>query len=265
MTRFDRDTGLERVGSNEFEGEVDRGWFVMAAPNGGYLASIILRALTMTVDEAQRSPRSLTVHYLRPAVEGPLTIRTTVERAGRSLSTLSARLYQGDTYVAAALAAFSRPFSGYEYNDARMPEVPGPDVAPEAPRLPGITPPIFDRMDYRFAYGDLPFSGSDRSVIGAWMRLKDGRIPDSLFVPTLADGCPPSIFGRLDGPSPAPTIDLTVHFRTSMPVSDSSPNDYLFAVFRSRVGAEGFFEEDGEIYSESGLMVAQSRQLALLR
>jgi hypothetical protein len=99
MTRFDRDTGLERVGANEFEGKVDRGWFVMAAPNGGYLASIILRALTMTVDEAQRSPRSLTVHYLRPAVVGPLTIRTTVERAGRSLSTLSARFYQGDTYM----------------------------------------------------------------------------------------------------------------------------------------------------------------------
>jgi hypothetical protein len=50
-----------------------------------------------------------------------------------------------------------------------------------------------------------------------------------------------------------------------MPVSDSGPSDYLFGLFRSSVGAEGFFEEDGEIYSESGLMVAQSRQLALLR
>ena len=265
MTRFDRDTALVRVGPNEFEGNVDRGWFVTSAPNGGYLASIILRALTMTVDDPERPPRSLTVHYLRPAVEGPLRIETTVERAGRSLSTLSARLYQNDGFLAAALAAFSRPFSGFEYDDGRMPDVPAPEVAPEAPRIPGRMPPIFDRMDYRFAFGDLPFSGSDRSVIGAWMRLNDGRIADALFVPTLTDGCPPSIFGRLTEPIAAPTIDLTVHFRKTLPLADADPGDYLLAVFRSRVGAEGFFEEDGEIYSRNGILVAHSRQLGLLR
>ncbi|HZA39533.1 MAG TPA: thioesterase family protein [Actinomycetota bacterium] len=265
MTRFDRDTALERVGPDEFTGRVDRGWWVVNAPNGGYLASIMLRALTMTVDDPERSPRSLTVHYMRPAVEGPLTIHTTVERAGRSLSTVSARLYQGDTYVAKALAAFSHRFPAIEFSDAQMPDVPGSDVAPEPPNLEGRMPPIFDRMDYRFAYGDLPFSGSDRSVIGAWMRLKNGRAPDPLLVPTLADGCPPSIFGRLSEPIPAPTIDLTVHFRNPLALEDADPDDFLFAVFRSRVGAEGFFEEDGEIYSKTGILLAQSRQLALLR
>ena len=265
MTRFDRDTSLERVDSNEFEGNVNRGWFVMDAPNGGYLASLILRALTMTVDDPERSPRSLTVHYLRPAVEGPLTIRTNVERAGRSLWTLSARLYQDDAFVAAALAAFSVPFSGYEFDNAQMPDAPGPDVVPETPRIPGMTPPIVDRMDYRFAYGSLPFSGSDRALIGAWMRLKGGRVADALLVPTLADACPPSIFGRLNEPIPASTIDLTVHFRNSLPLENAEPEDFLFGVFSSRIGAEGFFEEDGEIYSQGGLLLAQSRQLALLR
>lgn len=265
MTRFDRDTALERVSETEFRGKVDRGWFVTSAPNGGYLASIVLRALTMTVDDAERSPRSLTVHYLRPAAEGAVTIRTATERAGRSLSSLTARLYQGGALVAVALAAFSKSWPGYEFHDARMPDVPGPDVAPEPPPIPEILPPIFGRMDYRFAYGDLPFSGADRAAIGAWMRLKDLRVPDALLIPTLVDGCPPSIFGRLTGPIAAPTIDLTVHFRTGIPIEDSSPMDFLFALFRSRVGAEGFFEEDGEIYTKSGILVAQSRQLGLLR
>jgi len=265
MTRFDRDTGLDRVAPNVYVGRIDPGWFVIASPNGGYVASIVLRALAMTVDDADRSPRSLTVHYLRPAVEGPLTVRTTVERAGRSLSTLSARVYQQDACVAIALAAFSHPFSGPEFNDASMPNVPSPGAAPEAPRPPGLTPPILERFDYRLALGDIPFSGANRSLIGAWMRLKDGRVPDSLLVPALADGCPPSVFGRLSAPIAAPTIDLTVHFRAALPLPGAGPADYLLAVFRSRLGAEGFFEEDGEIYSEGGLLVAQSRQLALLR
>ena len=45
-----------------------------------------------TVDDPQRAPRSLTIHYARAPEPGPVLIRTAIERAGRSLSTLSARM-----------------------------------------------------------------------------------------------------------------------------------------------------------------------------
>ena len=53
-------------------------------PNGGYLAAVILRALTATVDDEHRTPRSLTVHYLNPAGDGDVEIETRQERVGRS-------------------------------------------------------------------------------------------------------------------------------------------------------------------------------------
>ena len=61
-----------------------------------------------------------------------------------------------------------------------------------------------------------------------------------------------------------PTIDLTVHFRTSLPLRDAAPDDYLLGVFRTRAASEGFLEEDGEVWSKSGILVAQSRQLAAM-
>ena len=57
-----------------------------------------------------------------------------------------------------------------------------------------------------------------------------------------------------------PTIDLTIHFRRRVLPDD----DWFLVRFRTRSSIEGFLEEDGEIWSRSGQLVAQSRQLALV-
>ena len=60
----------------------------------------------------------------------------------------------------------------------------------------------------------------------------------------------------------APTLDLTIHFRLEPPPGE---HEHVLARFRSTTGAEGLFEEDGELWSERGELLVQSRQLALLR
>ena len=62
-----------------------------------------------------------------------------------------------------------------------------------------------------------------------------------------------------------PTIDLTIHFRAPVPLDGAAPDDWLLAVFHSHVARHGFVEEDGEIWSRSGRLLAQSRQLAIIR
>ena len=125
--RFAADTAVTPLGHGAFEAAVRRRWWVARGPNGGYLAALILRALTETVGDPARAPRSLTVHFLAVPEEGPVRIECAVERAGRSLSTLSARLLQGERVMALGLAAFSAPWTGMEYADAPMPDVRRPE------------------------------------------------------------------------------------------------------------------------------------------
>ena len=130
-TRFDRDTDVRpldpaRHGPGVFEARMDRGWWVVHGPNGGYVAAQLLRALAHGV-EPVRTARSLTVHYTARPEEGPVRIETRIEREGRSLTTASARMTQGERLLALALAAFSKPRPGPRFDHARMPEVPPPE------------------------------------------------------------------------------------------------------------------------------------------
>ncbi len=61
-----------------------------------------------------------------------MLIETTIERGGRSLSSLSARMTQEGATMALALSAFSVPWKGPEMNELAMPEVapPGPERRP---------------------------------------------------------------------------------------------------------------------------------------
>jgi acyl-CoA thioesterase len=267
-SRFDRDTAVRRLAEGEFEATLDRGWWIVVGPNGGYLAAILVRALAATVGDASRAPHSLTVHYVSPAREGAVRIATRVERAGRSLSTLSARVEQDGALVAVALAAFAAERPSPAFADLRMPEVPPPESLTPLAIPAERTVPMREQMDTRYALGEPMRASSAEAIAGGWIRTRDPRIADYAEIALLCDAWPPAVAQhRALASAPLrgmPTIDLTIHFRAPVP-ADARPDDFYLGVFRSRTLRAGFVEEDGEVWTRGGLLLAQSRQLAMLR
>ncbi len=268
-TRFEHDTAIERIGSGRYRATLDTGWWVQRGPNGGYLAAILLRAVLDAVDDATRAPRSLTVHYMAPPDEGSVEIDATVERTGRSMTSCSARLSQDGRLLAVAMAAVSAPRPGPEFCDLVMPEVSPPDAL-EPRELHAAAPPFASRWDTRWAVGTPPL-GDDgtparnpHAVGGSWMRLAEPQPLDAPAVAALADAHIPPILGRTGEPLVVPTIDLTVHFRRPLPYPEVAADGFVLAVFRTTTAADGFMEEDGEIWAPDGTLLAQSRQLAAI-
>jgi acyl-CoA thioesterase len=273
--RFERDTAVacvERDGTSAvFEATVADGWRAGRGPHGGYLAAMLLRALAETLDDTTRSPRSLTIHYARAPEPGPVRIATTVERAGRSLSTLSARMEQDGRLMALVLAAFSVPWQAPQIDDLPLPQVEGPD----AERRPGTAmqfgaPPFTEHVVLQPRFDGRPLTGERRPMeLGAWLGLAEARPLDALSVAFFADALIPTPFMATGASSAAPTIDLTVHFRAPLPVggrpgADADPHELVYVQMSSKLLFEGFFEEDGVIWAADGTVLAQSRQLALL-
>ncbi len=275
LTAFDRDTAVAlrsraRAGGGErvaFVADVSPDWRAGRGPHGGYLAAMLLRALVEAVDDASRAPRSLTIHYARAPAPAPVSIDVTIERQGRSLSTLSARMEQDGAPVALALAAFSVPWHAPHVAELEMPDV-APQDAERKTAVPLFSgaPAFTSHLIIQPRIGAVPFQGSDAPMeIGSWLGLAEPRPIDALSLAFFSDALFSPPFIRFSEPATTPTIDLTIHFRTPMPrTAEPDPGELCFARFRSGLIQEGFFEEDGVIWASDGSVLAHSRQLGIV-
>jgi len=272
MSQFDHDTLVVPLGpvpeeagtAAAFSGQVDPAWNIGTNPNGGYLLALAGQALR------QRTPwqpdaLSITVHYLRPGLAGqPCRIDTELLRRGRTLSTLRATLSQdGGTRLEllAAMGDLGAPESAAApLLTLTRPEMPPPEACPtrSAPAQ-DVGLPILDRLDVRLHPNDAIPGAVGFARLRGWIRFNDGRAPDALACLLMADAFPPAVFGLLGMVGWVPTIELTVHLRRR-----PAPG-WLLGRFESNDLSNGRMIEDGALWDSSGQLVAQSRQLALVR
>jgi hypothetical protein len=99
------------------------------------------------------------------------------------------------------------------------------------------------------------------------LELREPRPVDALALCLFANAWWPSAWGRMRELVSTPTVELTVHVRQGL---DAPPPGPVLARFTSRVSREGYWDEDGELWScelwsSDRPLLAQSRQLRLLR
>ena len=81
----------------------------------------------------------------------------------------------------------------------------------------------------------------------------------------VADAMPPPLFMVAMPEGGVPTIDLTVHVRTRLDQVGWNAGDWFLVRFHSRLAGHGLVEEDGEIWTADGTLLANTRQLAIAR
>jgi acyl-CoA thioesterase len=256
---FDADTRLSGEGP-EFEARISDRWNGLAGVNGGYLLALCTQALGRVLPFPD--PLVVSGFFVRPGSPGPATVRTEVLRAGKTTAFGQASVVRDGREVVRATAAFTdlakaAEGAGLIFTGGAAPDLPPPEECFALPpsSLPEVT--LTQRLDFRAASapGWLAGEPSGNPVLEFWMRFGDGREPDLVSLPLLVDAAAPAV---LEVGVLSTTVELTAHMRAR-----PAPG-WLACRAVTRFVAGGYNEEDFEIWDSTGLLVAQSRQLALV-
>ncbi|NGN64934.1 thioesterase family protein [Streptomyces sp. A7024] len=274
---FDRETAVTpRAGEpGAYDTDLPGSFRIGMGINGGLLLSVAARALQAELgqgEDAHRDPFSISAYYLTTSAAGPATVRTETLRRGRTVSTGAATLTQpgedGEPVERLRALATFGDLNGHDNGDVRTtakpPQLPPPEqcvTSDQAPKEFTHAAPLLKRIDVRLdpdTVGWAVGEPSHRGEIRGWFRLPEGREPDPLLLLLVADVLPPVTFdlGIIDW---APTLELTAHVR-----AHPAPG-WLRVVHSTRNFADGYLEEDAEIWDSTDRLVAQSRQLARVR
>lgn len=264
MHEFDADTAVGATGEGSLGGVISDRWSVADRPNGGYLMSMGVRALASALPHPD--PLTVTGHYLRSPVPGPMTATVEAVRVGRTVSTAEARLFQNDREFLRVLGTFGDLRGAAGVTDVQVKPPGMPDIedciraAPDGLMPDGTLISIMQRLDVRMApdaLGWLRGEPSERAEVCAWIRFRDGKEADLISLALIVDAVAPAVLSAGHRGS-VPTIELTTHFR-----GHPAPG-WLRLVTRTRALIDGYLDEEAEIWDSQDRLVAQGRQFARL-
>ncbi|MFC4053352.1 thioesterase family protein [Actinomadura syzygii] len=257
MTGFGDATAVERVEDGRYKADLDGGFAIGEALNGGYLMAVLARAAMDASPHAH--PVSTAANFHRVAKAGPAQVFVEPRKEGRTAASALVTLVQDDRPTVDALIVTGTLDSAAEpgYAGDRPTGLPPLDDCTEF-LPPSGSRGFADQVDMRFdrtTMGWLDGRPSGRPEVRAWFRLRDGHEPDACSLALAVDALPPVAL-NLGAQGWAPTVELTWHMR-AVPAPG-----WLALHGTGRLLADGWFDEEVEVWDSAGRLVAQSRQLA---
>ena len=254
-------TTMDPLGDGRWATTIDEGWSIANRPNGGYLLAVLASAAM--AETGRDLPQNVSAVFTRPPRFGPAVAVVETVRAGRTVTASRVRVEQDGVPCAEALvstsdvAAFGGSPSWSGSAPIAMPSVE--DCLAAIPRLPDGTPvPLLEQLEVRVDPACVGwFLGKPGGVpeMRAWVRPWGEAAASPLAVVAATDVLPPVVF-ELGLYGWAPTVEMTVTVRSA-----PAPG-WLQLRTRAHLVADGWFDEDVDVWDSTGRLVAQARQLA---
>jgi hypothetical protein len=265
MADFTSLTTPKRLDEGSFQAEIPDGWQQGRGAFGGLVLADLVRALQAFDGSAERSLRSLTAEICGPVLPGPARIQVDRLRTGTGVSTLAARLSQGDEVQAHAVGILGKDRSAdTDFCDLACPAMPPWREVPVSPVGPPFAPEFTRHLEYRITSAP-PYQGRGDRVAHGWVRPRDpGPIRDAAYLAAMIDAYFPGLVISLPGPRPIATVAFTLEILG--PLDGLDPEAPLFHYGRTLAGRGGYLAEMRTLHGEDGRLLAVNHQtLAVIK
>lgn len=229
---------------------------------GGVIGAVLYTAMRREIGET-RHLLSFTLSFVAPLeADVDFTTSTSILRAGKNAVQIESRILQNEQTVAVALASFGLlRDSSILVNAIAAPTAAAPETLQQLPYVPNVVPEFTRHLEYRWAFGALPFSGSTSREMGGWVRLPDESENsqsdlDLARLIMLIDAWPPATLPLLSKPAPASSMTWTVSFAQPLP----EVSEWL--LYRAEIdhAASGYGQIRSHIWNQAGELLALSSQ-----
>jgi acyl-CoA thioesterase len=259
MHLFDHDISLVQLDRFLFKGVVSQAWCINNTPHGGYLMALVANAMLQV--SGKKSTPIITANFAARCVPGEVEISVEKFSHSSQFERFQARVVQNGGEKIRALGTFTHLNGAAERRyETTAPEVAAVEECFEMPAMPGYT--LFEQVSVHLdpaCSGWLSGRWTEKSEHKGWFGFKNPRPYDISAILLAADAFPPPVFASQGMVAWVPTLELSVNIR-SLPAGDR-----LKCVFRSRFISNGLLDEDGELWDETGELVAISRQISQFR
>ena len=267
---FQDHIALEQVGTGEYSLTIHDKYWIVAGPNGGYLAALFANAGNLHLNSPERQLRSLTTHFLSPPKLGEARITVKTERSGRLVDFLRLELVQNDRTLLLATGVWGSAGESPPEPQLKMPKVPSPDKCTPIDKIIEHPIRLREQWETRSAMGEKLTQqaiGQQRqeAELSWWIRPVEPTLTGTPLIVAISDALPPPIFAMAPQIQFVPTVDLTVHIRAEINTLDWPAAEWVLVRFATRHISHGYLEEDGQIWLRDGTLLGMSRQLSVAK
>ncbi|GJM12132.1 MAG: acyl-CoA thioesterase [Pseudohongiella sp.] len=233
-------------------------WSQGRAAFGGLSAAFAVTAMRKELSQAQ-TIRSLMVSFIAPIAAGEVSVEAKVLRQGKNVTQCSAHVISDGHIGLQAMAAFGNSREAYTPASEGNKELPNREngilFSDNARRLPHF----LQFFDGCWIGGGIPFSGKYKPFLKMWVRHRQdlSRFPIEKIV-AIADIPPPVLLSHFEKP-PVPASSLSWSLEFVEPPEELT-GDWFYLEFEVEAAANGYTQQSGRIYDESGRLVALTRQ-----
>ncbi len=236
----------------------DESWSQGRSAFGGIATAFAVTGMRKLLPQAVPM-RSLMVSFIAPLPPGEISVSARIQRQGKNVTQMVGEVMSEGQVCLQAMGVFGQGREGLEVKPTQdfnpSPRETGIAFADHTKRLPSFLR-FFDGC---WVDGGLPFSGQAKRHLNLWVKHHSdmSKLPIERMV-TIADIPPPVILSYFDKP-PVPSSSLTWSLEFVTP-AEAVQGEWFYLEFTVEAAADGYTQQSGKIFDETGRLCALSRQ-----